>query len=353
MGLVAPFEGRYRYVGYDVIYAVRLALAEVNDSGGVCGYGVELVAYDDGADPSLALEQVRKLDVDPDVVGALGHFREATTAAASDVYIEAGMPFLMPTHLSRAGTMSEGVHALGPSADWLADALLGRAVELAGDEPVVLLGDGGALTEALLRAAQRRAIDLCVTSPETDGWEREVMAERPAVLLSDLDPVPAGEVVSVLREAGWAGEVLGGPALAAADFVAVGGASATGTLFLTPWPFPEDVPGGEAFIAAYADVSDGATPGPLALPAYRGTQVMLEALAQAATNGAPSRERVLNALAELEREGRLGRTAGWGRRLGADEGSVSAEGELAWYRIGPEGAPRLIGTVLSSQRVEP
>ncbi len=35
IGLVAPFEGRYRYVGYDVIYAVRLALHEANAAGGV------------------------------------------------------------------------------------------------------------------------------------------------------------------------------------------------------------------------------------------------------------------------------------------------------------------------------
>ena len=54
IGLVAPFEGRYRYVGYDVFYAVRLALQEVNAAGGVGGYHVELVAYDDGADPAMA-----------------------------------------------------------------------------------------------------------------------------------------------------------------------------------------------------------------------------------------------------------------------------------------------------------
>src|SRR5437773_8430394 len=42
IGLVAPFEGRYRDVGYEVIYAVRLAVREANASGGVAGFAVEL-----------------------------------------------------------------------------------------------------------------------------------------------------------------------------------------------------------------------------------------------------------------------------------------------------------------------
>ena len=85
IGLVAPFEGRYRYVGYDVIYAARLAVRQVNEAGGVGGYSVELVAYDDAAEAALAVGQARKLAVDPDVVAVIGHFRAEPTAAAAEV----------------------------------------------------------------------------------------------------------------------------------------------------------------------------------------------------------------------------------------------------------------------------
>src|SRR5688572_12765648 len=47
IGLVAPFEGRYRDVGYEVVYAVRLAVREANARGGVAGHVVELIALDD------------------------------------------------------------------------------------------------------------------------------------------------------------------------------------------------------------------------------------------------------------------------------------------------------------------
>jgi branched-chain amino acid transport system substrate-binding protein len=125
IGLVAPFEGRYRYVGYDVIYAVRLALREANAAGGVNGYSVELVAYDDGADPAMAAEQARKLAADPAVVAAIGHFREGPTRAALSAYADAGIPLVAPAVLDPALTRGEGtVYPLGPSADVVASALL-------------------------------------------------------------------------------------------------------------------------------------------------------------------------------------------------------------------------------------
>ncbi|HHN93450.1 MAG TPA: hypothetical protein ENK17_01655, partial [Anaerolineae bacterium] len=96
LGLAAPFEGRYRYVGYDVIYAVRLALREANAAGGVGGYGVELTAYDDSADPDLAVETARQLAVDSALVAVSGHFRTETTAAALPVYAQAGLSLVAP-----------------------------------------------------------------------------------------------------------------------------------------------------------------------------------------------------------------------------------------------------------------
>ncbi len=94
IGLAAPFEGRYREVGYEVIYAVRLAVREANAAGGVAGYSVELVSLDDSGEAGMAIEQARKLATDPQIVGVVGHWLEATTVAAAPEYAAAGLPFL-------------------------------------------------------------------------------------------------------------------------------------------------------------------------------------------------------------------------------------------------------------------
>ncbi len=67
IALLAPFEGRYREVGYEALYAARLALADVNDPQ------IELLAVDDGG--SEAISRARAVTEDPQVavVIALGY----------------------------------------------------------------------------------------------------------------------------------------------------------------------------------------------------------------------------------------------------------------------------------------
>ena len=96
IGLVAPFEGRDRAVGYDAIYAARLAVREANAAGGIGGHRVTVVALDDRGDPELAAQTAAALVVDPAVVAVVGHYLPETTAAASDIYAQAGLP-LLPT----------------------------------------------------------------------------------------------------------------------------------------------------------------------------------------------------------------------------------------------------------------
>ncbi len=91
IGLVAPFEGRHREIGYDVIYASRLAVREWNSSGGVQGYRVELVALDDGGDAQQAEMAARSLALDPMVMGVIGHWLESTTEASRPIYSQADL----------------------------------------------------------------------------------------------------------------------------------------------------------------------------------------------------------------------------------------------------------------------
>jgi ABC-type branched-subunit amino acid transport system substrate-binding protein len=349
IGLVAPFEGRYRYVGYDVIYAVRLALREANAAGGVGGYSVELVAYDDGADPAMAVEQVRKLAVDPEVVAAIGHFREDTTAAAWSTYDREGVPLVAPTALDLPSGCARAdvcrFYRLGPGVDVLASALLQR-LELSGHGRVAVLTDGGPLGAALQRDAQQNGLSISVVSPRDPDWLHDVQASGAEAVLCDAGPVAAGEAVAALRETGWQGAFLGGPELAAPDFVAVAGRAAEGAVFVTPWPFPADVPAfaaaaafaaGAAFAAAYQSVSNGLPPGPFAAPAYEATWVLLDALQRdIAAHGTPTREGMTEALRDTDREGVLG-------LIRFDAGYSWGDAPLYSYRIGAKGVPAPIG----------
>ncbi len=94
IGLVAPFEGRYRSIGYEAIYAARLAIREINANGGLNGYRIELVALDDRGDPDQASYAARKLTIDPQVIAVIGHYRPDSTDAAIGEYCDQQMPMI-------------------------------------------------------------------------------------------------------------------------------------------------------------------------------------------------------------------------------------------------------------------
>jgi len=94
IGLVAPFEGRQRTIGYDAIYSARLAVREINAAGGVGGHRVALVALDDRGDAQLARDAAASLVVDPGVVAVVGHYLPETTDAALPIYEDGGLPLV-------------------------------------------------------------------------------------------------------------------------------------------------------------------------------------------------------------------------------------------------------------------
>lgn len=74
IGLLAPFEGRYREVGYAALYAVQMALQE----RGLVDH-IELLAVDDGGSDHRAAQRARALFHDPRVIGVLALGYNATS----------------------------------------------------------------------------------------------------------------------------------------------------------------------------------------------------------------------------------------------------------------------------------
>ncbi len=94
IGLVAPFEGENRALGYDAIYAARLAVRQVNEAGGIGGYRLALVALDDSGDTGLAQGAAKALVADPGVVAVVGHGLGETTAVAAPIYESAPLALI-------------------------------------------------------------------------------------------------------------------------------------------------------------------------------------------------------------------------------------------------------------------
>jgi branched-chain amino acid transport system substrate-binding protein len=297
IGLVAPFEGRLRARGYEVLYAVRLAVGEWNEAGGVGGYQVELVALDDGGDPAVAVQQVRELAVDAAVVGVVGHFSEATTLAAAPEYAAQGLALVAPGVGAEGVTAAGGVVRLGPSDRLLGWEAAGYAIEvLAARRPAVLRGQDGlqGLADAFVVAAgQLGSAVVLDESVAEEGWVSRLAEVAPDLIFFAGEAMEGAEAMRLARQAGVGAVFVGGPALGDRLLVQVGGDWVEGTVYLTAAPA-----GGEAFAAAYEALA-GYPPGPRATMAYEATNFLLGAVARAVdrSGGRPSRAVVWGQLA--------------------------------------------------------
>lgn len=76
IALLAPFEGQYRDIGYNALYAVRLAFGDAKPRD------IQLLAVDDGGMPASAVARVKALNLDPAVLAIIALGPVATDPSA-------------------------------------------------------------------------------------------------------------------------------------------------------------------------------------------------------------------------------------------------------------------------------
>jgi ABC-type branched-subunit amino acid transport system substrate-binding protein len=282
IGLVAPFEGRYRSLGYEALGAVKQAVRERNAAGGVAGYMVELVALNDGDDPESRRFLARKFAVDERVVGVIGPFSDDSLHAAASSYREVGLPLLTPLTCVPRGQPGS-VFCLGASAETLAQAL---AQAVPADARVVVL------QMARDESGEGEQGPTWVDYLPGNDWNIRALDEWRAApadhYLVDADVLSAAELLIEMRDSGVRVPLLGGPMLARTQLSQIAGDAVEGACHVLTDPL-------------YAE--EGAELGkdaPWAALAYDASVLLLDALqADIETSGRPTREGVAAALAQV------------------------------------------------------
>jgi len=307
VGLVAPFEGWYRPRGYDALWAVRLAIQEANDAGGVAGHQVELVVLDDHLDPYWAVQRAREVVADPAVMAVVGCVSAATAEAARSVYSAAGLPLITPASV---GANGDGVFVLSPAPDALARTAMAhirmsaRGHHSQGAGRVVLLysGEGKAWAETL-RGQSEIVAALGVDSP---GWLQALTRADPDWVICAAEAQLGGEVLRQARDAGLRASFMGGSEWATDALRKVTGSAASGTWLVTGVPREEDMREARDFLLAYRALG-GHDAGPDAVLGYDAARTLLAALEEAIEiHGYPTRQAVKEALGEVALEGVTG-----------------------------------------------
>ena len=308
VGLVAPFEGLHRPLGYKVLYAVKLAIRERNASGGVAGYMVELVALNDDNEPAVAAQRAREMAVDPDVVGVIGHFSSPTTLTALEEYRRAGLALVTSAAAANAVTDSgyPNVYRLCARNDRLGQEAARYAAELGAERLAILRGKADLAEAFVLTATSLGATVVSDVGADQVDWAVQIAAQDPDLGFFTGDVEAGSGLIVQVRQKGVDAPFMGGGDWGSPKLMQIGGATAEGTLYVTSAPALEEIGGADEFVASYEALA-GQPPGPQAIMAYDATGVLLEAISRAiVAEGKPSRAAVTAQLAKIYFEGLIG-----------------------------------------------
>ncbi|MGC8826362.1 MAG: ABC transporter substrate-binding protein, partial [Anaerolineae bacterium] len=120
IGLVAPFEGAGRELGYAVLAAVQMAIRERNAAGDTAGRPIELVALNDEMDLLMSGMQMEKLVLDNAVLGVIGPWSPAAIYQAVPFASKYGLPVLLA--VPYAHWLPDSTFVLAPSPSVFAQA---------------------------------------------------------------------------------------------------------------------------------------------------------------------------------------------------------------------------------------
>jgi branched-chain amino acid transport system substrate-binding protein len=107
IGEINPLTGRLAKQGSEIHQGVAVAVAEVNDGGGLKGRRVELISRDDQSQPDVAISRAEELCAWKKVLGLTGGYVDSLVGPISEVAKKYRVPYVASASLQKELTLRE------------------------------------------------------------------------------------------------------------------------------------------------------------------------------------------------------------------------------------------------------
>ncbi|MDA2987966.1 MAG: branched-chain amino acid ABC transporter substrate-binding protein [Actinomycetota bacterium] len=286
----APLSGAQSSNGIDMLRGVRLAVRQVNASGGVLGRKVSIVTIDDKADPNLAKSSVKKA-TKADAFAVIGPYNSSVGVLNLPLYLDSK---IVPVHMTSTNdTDGDGI-TVQPKNDQIAPIEFDY-VRSSGVTSVSMLVDPSLYTQGMADrlASSLQAIGVTVTQipiPEgKDDYTAEVaqaVANEPSMVYVSTYYPEGARIAQALQSSPVASSTacLMGLANVDASFINEAGLPASQHCVFSGVPTAEEMPGkrAAAFVREYKKAF-GSDPGVWGIFTYDSARVLFDAIEEAGT----------------------------------------------------------------------
>ena len=312
----APLTGSAAAYGIETMNGVRLAVAEINDAGGIGGKPIKLTEYDDQCDPTVAATAANQIISDTSIIAVVGDVCSSATLAQMPIFGRVKMPVLAATasspQLSAKGYANFA--RIIPNDDIQGAASIELGTKVLGYKRIAVLYPSDDYGQALLTIAKRAAAETGGEIVDAETYVTGATNDFSSVLANIAAANPdalflAGYYADMGAAVSQSVRVFGDkhiPFLANAqtqvpEYVDLAGAAADGTWVTNVYDMNNPSKENQTFVAAYKE-KFGAQPGIQAAAGYDNIYV----LKQAIEDNKGSTENLMPVIRATKYEGAMG-----------------------------------------------
>jgi branched-chain amino acid transport system substrate-binding protein len=344
VGYIGALSGGSASLGVPGKNGLQLAVDKINAGGGVGGRKVELVAYDDKADPATSATAAQKLITQDQVVAVLGGPNSGTVKANNVIITGAGVPEIVT--IAQEDTLIDPKSPGFPLTfrvtednSYDVNAIAALFQKRAYKSICVLAdatayGEGGLSSIRTVFDKKGLAVHAVARHPvNATDMTAQALSLRNAgcdsIYLYSLGPDGA-LFLKTLAQIGWKVPVIGGRGLAAKAFLSLGGAAAEGMVL--PGVVDPNKPAGKAFADAY-DAKFGPTDDPAHVYSALGYDSMMMLAAALKTSGGKGKTDLAHALEKTSLTDAASGRARSSLSFGPDKHQAPSENYLVFNEI--------------------
>lgn len=230
-----PLSGGSATIGETIKNGAQLALDEQKEKFKQMGFELQLVPYDDQADPKKGVANAQLIGADKAVMAVVGHFNSGVAIPSSEVYEKYGIPMVSPANTATEVT-DRGLKAVnrivarddsqGPAgAEYAVNTLNAKKIFIVQDKTAY----GTGIAEAFKVGAEEAGAEIIgfegITLGEKDfnGVLNQILAKEPDLVYFGGIYAEGGLLIKQAREKGIDIPIMGGDGMDASTLVEIAG----------------------------------------------------------------------------------------------------------------------------------
>ena len=306
VAVVGPITGQYASFGAQMKNGGEMAVADINEAGGVLGKKLDLSIGDDACDPKQAVAVANQMTAGGAKLVA-GHYCSGSSIPASKVYADGDMVQISPASTNptftddRAGPNIYRVCGRddqqgGIAGKYLAANFADKNIAFVDDKTAYGKGLAAETKKAMGEAGKQAAMEELITAGEKDysALVSKLKQANIDVIYFGGYHTEAGLIIRQMRDQGMSTILMGGDALITQEFWSITGDAGEGTL-MTFSPDPRKNPAAADLVKRFKD--KGIEPEGYVLYTYAALQAWKQAAEKAKS---VERDEIVKALNDTE-----------------------------------------------------